>query len=238
MIDDAGNGVKAQGALSDFFVPVLMAPQGVLVVVQMDGVKPGKADDFVKVAEHAIQIVHYVVAAVIYMAGVQAYSQPVLPFRSVYNGRQFLEGAAHFGAFPGHGFQQYILWQFFLVHGVVQHVGNQNRGFFNALLQMGAGVEIVHAAGQMGRFGQVFPHGSPRKVTHALLRGGAVHGVGAVTENGAEMVHFHPPGQPFHVFFYEGLGLSAPGISGKELECIAAKGGGSLCHGQKAFGNR
>ena len=43
MIDDAGNGVKAQGALSDFFVPVLMAPQGVLVVVQMDGVKPGKA---------------------------------------------------------------------------------------------------------------------------------------------------------------------------------------------------
>ena len=48
MVDDAGDGVKAQGTFADFFVAVLVAPQGVLVIVQVDGVEAGKADDFIE----------------------------------------------------------------------------------------------------------------------------------------------------------------------------------------------
>ena len=52
---------------------VFVAGKGVLAVVQVQGVQPIKADHPVKFRQHAVQVIHDVVAAVVDVAGVQAH---------------------------------------------------------------------------------------------------------------------------------------------------------------------
>ena len=73
MIHNAAEGFQPQAALSQTFVAVFVAGKGVLAVVQVQGVQPVKADHPVKFRQYAVQVIHDVVAAVVDVAGVQAY---------------------------------------------------------------------------------------------------------------------------------------------------------------------
>ena len=107
MRDDALERVDADEALADALVAVLVRPAGVLRVVDVHGAQAVEADHAVELVEHAVQVVHDVVAAVVNVARVQAHAHVVGKLHAVDDGGQLLERAADFRALAGHGLQQH-----------------------------------------------------------------------------------------------------------------------------------
>ena len=94
-------------AFADFFMPVLAAAQGILAVVNMNGLQPLQSDKAVKLLQHLIQALRNVIAAVKYVARIQADAYLIRKLHLVDNSRQLFKAAAYFRPLAGHGFQQH-----------------------------------------------------------------------------------------------------------------------------------
>ena len=72
MIHDAHKRIKPDFPLADLLVAVLMRTKDIHRVIEMNRLEPFKPDDSVELREYSVKVVHYVVAAVPDMAGVEA----------------------------------------------------------------------------------------------------------------------------------------------------------------------
>lgn len=81
-----------------------MGATGIQTVIEVDGFETVETNDVVKICQHSLQVVDYIIATVLDVAGIQAYAQLILEFHLFDDVMQFLEGAAYFRAFSCHGF--------------------------------------------------------------------------------------------------------------------------------------
>ena len=147
VVDNIRNACQSKRTLADFLVSVLMTADRILAVVQVNGFQPVQADDFIKRLQNAIQIPDDVIAAIIYMAGIQTNAHALLLLYSVQNGAQLLKASANLTALTRHGLQKHRRFAF-RRKNFIQRIRNEGNPDFRPLLHMAAGVEIKHHIGQ------------------------------------------------------------------------------------------
>ena len=72
-----------------------MAGKGILAVIQVDRLQTVQADDAVKTGKHIVQLLHDIGAAVVYMACIQAYTEPVARLARIHDRAQLLKAAEY-----------------------------------------------------------------------------------------------------------------------------------------------
>ena len=194
-----------------------------------------KADDPVKLRQHAVDVPGDIVARVGDVAGVQTDAHLFPQLRAVDDLPQLLEAAAHLRALAGHGLQQHRGAVFRPEDGV-EGLRDLADARLHPLLRVAAGVEVVVVPRQIFHALQVVRQRHPGKLPGALCPGAGVDGVGRVGHQQPEAVFRQQRPQRRRVVGVDGLGLAAPGIAGEKLECIGADIQRRPPHGQKAVG--
>ena len=235
MIDDGGQRVQPDAALTDLFVPVLVAGEGVFAVVQVNGPQAGQPQRPVERVQHTVQIVHDVVSAVVHVAGVQTDTQQLGMLHAVNDGAQLLKAAAYLAALSGHGFQK-DRGRLAGAENIVERLSDQLDAHLRALLDVAAGVEVIEAAGEVLQPREVVRHGVFGKLPQLGVRGAGVQRVGRVGQNGEEAVLRGERAVGRGVRLVDGLGRAAPGIAGEKLKGVGADLRRRFSHGQKSLG--
>ena len=187
MVDDARQSVQPDLAAVDHRMAILMGPQRIHAVVQMDRLQPLQADDAVELRQHAIQIIDDVVTCVVHMACVQADAHLVHEFHAIHDPLQFFKLAADFRAFSGHRLQQHRRPLIFK-QNVVQHLDDEIDADIDALLHMAARMEVVHVAGHVFHPLQIVRHRVAREFADGRIRRTAVQRIGRMGQNLPEVV--------------------------------------------------
>ena len=170
MIDDPRESLCADRSFSYFLMPVLMAAQRILIIIQMDCFQLFQSDNLIKPFQNAVQIIHDVIAAVIHMAGIQTDTDMIFSFHTGNYFCQLLKRTAHFRPLSRHRFKKHGSIQAFLIHSIIYHIRNERNGNSCPLFQMGTGMEIIKTPRQEGHLCQIFPDSSPRKLSDFFFR--------------------------------------------------------------------
>jgi len=146
MVDDGAEGVEPEESVADGFVAVLACAEGILGVVEVDGAEAGESDDAVEFGEDVVEGGGDGVAGIVDVAGVEGDEEVFGVLDAVDDVAELLKGAADFGALAGHGFEEYggggVAGE-----DVVEEGDDVGGADFDALADVGAGVEVVEAAG-------------------------------------------------------------------------------------------
>ena len=223
MADDPGKGRQADGSFADAGMAILVAGSGIEAVIQVDGPETGKADGLVKGGEDTVQIVHDIITAIPYMAGIQADTQVVGELYAIDDGRDFLEAAANLGSLAGHGFQQDGGGLVLLENGI-QQAGDELDAPGGSLAHMASRVKVVEIPRRALQPPQVICHGFPGKYPQVFLGCAGIQGVGGMRHQRSDplvLFKFQKGGQ---ILFVNVLGPSAPGIPGEKGKHIRPQG--------------
>ena len=106
----------------------------------------------------------------------------------------------------------------------------------HALPAVGAGVKVIVDAGNLLQLGEVVRHGLQGEFPHPGVLGAGIDGVRRVGDHRPQGAVGQLPRQYRRVLGVEGLGPTAPGIAGEELEGVRPDGGGCAAHGAVAAG--
>ena len=146
MVRHGSERVKADAALADGGVAVLVGAERVLRVVQVDGAQAVEPDHAIELLQHAVQIAGDVVAAVPHVAGVQAHGHLFVQLHLIQNGGQLFKRAAHLAALARHRFKQQRGGLLGRNH-LIQRVGDERDARLGALAHMAARMHVVQLAG-------------------------------------------------------------------------------------------
>ena len=146
MVRHGSERVKADAALADGGVAVLVGAERVLRVVQVDGAQAVEPDHAIELLQHAVQIAGDVVAAVPHVAGVQAHAHFLVQFHGVDDGGQLFKTAADLRALACHGFKQQRGGLLGRNH-LIQRIGDERDARLGALAHMAARMHVVQLAG-------------------------------------------------------------------------------------------
>ena len=93
---------KSNPAFSQIFMAVLVSPPLILGIIDMKRCNLILSDDPVELADHALNIIHYVITRIMGMTGVEADTQFIVMYNSVIDSRLFFKASTDFGAFSRH----------------------------------------------------------------------------------------------------------------------------------------
>lgn len=96
MIHDPFQGFQTDAPQAQLFMPVLVGSQGILAVVEMDGLQPVQPQDPVESFQHSVQMGGDIIASVPHMAGIQADPYFFRQFQPVDDGPELFKGPPHF----------------------------------------------------------------------------------------------------------------------------------------------
>ena len=236
MTDDGAEGGKSEVAVADGLVAVLMRAERILGVVDVEGAEPGESDDAVELGEDVVEGGGDGVSGVVDVAGVEGDEEVFGVFHAVDDGAEVRELAADFGALAGHGLQQDGGGGERGQHDVEQGDDVPDAGL-HALSDMGAGMEVVEAAGDGLDAGEVVEEGVEGEPPDLGLGRGGIEGVWGVGDGRSEMRLGGEAAVLFEVGGIHGPGLSAARIAGEELEGVGVDANRVAREGGKAVGD-
>lgn len=105
VMDNGMEGVKANEALSDIGVAVLVTTALVFAVVDVKYGNLILSDQTVKLPNHTVKIMHDVIAGIMDVTGVKADAQPVVLHDAVIDCRELFKRSADLGTFSCHCLQ-------------------------------------------------------------------------------------------------------------------------------------
>ena len=197
----------------------------------MHGKQAVEADHVVKLRQHVVEMVHDVVAAVPYMAGVKADTHMVRELHPVEDRPHLGEGLADFRAFAGHGFHQ--------DRGVLRrpkHRVQERRAELDARLRplsdMAARMEVVVIARRELHATEVVRHRLPGEGPQAVLFCAGIQRIGSVRDEAHDLVFLREREERVHVLRVDFLRLAAARVAGKKGERVRAQFLRFLSHGQ------
>ena len=234
MVDDGPESIQTQASCSKTFMTVLVAGEGILTVVYMQGTELVQSENTVEFRKNAVQITHNIIAAVINMAGIQTDTHIVASY-SIDDGFQFLKFSAHFAALASHGLQQNFD-RVIMAQGIFQRRGNIFDASFCSLTHMAAGMEIVEISGQRSHTTQIILQNFSRKSPGFRVPGTQVHGIGTVGNQRCKAMFLQHRNRLCRVRRILRFCLAAPGIPGKEGKGIGSDGQSRFHHGGIAAG--
>ena len=232
MADDTHERFKANLALADAGVAVLVAAARVLAVIEMDGLEARKADDAVELRQHLVEVLADVVTAVPDVAGVEADAELCAEFDAVDDGAQLLERAADLRALARHRLQED---RRLLVRreDIVELLGNQRDALLSALTDVASGVEVVEVAGQVLEPLQVVGHRLVGKAAQVLLGRTGVHRVGRMRDKRADIVLVFVVQEGLDIREVELLRAAAARIAREKGKCVCIELDRLMPHGQE-----
>src|SRR5690606_39365187 len=83
MVYYIGECVDTKASFTYFRMAVLTAGKQVFAVIYVDSTKPFQPDVLIKLPQHSVQVVYYVIARIIYMAGIETNPELFLQFNPV-----------------------------------------------------------------------------------------------------------------------------------------------------------
>ena len=233
---DALTEGKADAALADGGVAVLVGAHGVLAVIDVHGADAFQPHCLVKGRQHPVQVAGDIVARVADVAGVQANAQLVAQRHPVDDFPQLLKAAAHLAALARHGFQQHGGVHVRPQDGI-EHGGNLLDGHLHALAHMAARMEVVQVAGGGLHPLEIVRHGAGGKLADVLLGGAAVEGIGRMGEDHIDAVLRRKGTEGRHVLLVQRLGAASPRIPSEKLKGVGPQGNRLLPHVQITLGS-
>ena len=234
MVDDGPEGIQAQAACSQTFMTVLVAGEGILAVVYMQGTELVQSENTVEFRKNTVQITHDIIASVINMAGIQTDTHIVASY-SIDDGLQFLKFSTHFASLASHGLQQ-DFDRIIMAQGIFQRRGNIFDASFCSLSHMAARMEIVKITWQSSHTPQIILQDFCRKGTGFRIRSTQIHGIGTVGDQGRKAMFLQHGNRLCRVRRILRFCLAAPGIPGKEGKGIGPDGQSRFYHGGIAAG--
>jgi len=180
---------NAQVSVAYGFVPVLMALERILGVVDMDCLQAIQADYPVKCFQHLVRIALDVITGIKHMTRIQADAQPVLHMNTVDYGPEFLESPADFGPFSGHGFQQDPGGLLF-GDGCIQGFCYQLYAFFHPLLHVTSRMQVIQVPRCELHPEKVIHEGVACEFPDTVFGSAQVQGIGGMCQDGTYVVLF------------------------------------------------
>ena len=145
MVDDSRKRFDAERSVADFLVAVLMAPKGVLAVVDMNGAKMRQSDDPIQFIKHIVQPFGNIVTRVINVASIEADAEAFASRRLIHNRANLLESRSDFAAYSGHRLEENRRMTFlFEEHG--KRFRDCPDAFLDPLTDMAPRMEIIHGS--------------------------------------------------------------------------------------------
>ena len=169
------------------------------------------------------------------MAGVEADAQLVRKRCTIHNRTNLLKFGADLRTLARHDLQKDGR-RHFRPKDLVERISDLFNAHLYALLDMTAGMKIVHLTRRVLHALQVVPHGRKTKLLHTLLCGTGVEGIRCVGKDGLDPVLCCEVVKRRHIRRVNVLRRSPSGIACKKLKCVAAQFYRLFRHGEIALG--
>ena len=236
MGDDAAEGLYPKRAFAQLYVSVLMAGKGIPGIIQMERLQPVETHDLIELAKDSVKVAYDVIAAVVHMAGIQAYAQ-IITAHSIDDVTKLLKAAADLAALACHGLQEHG-HRITMGQRLLQGLSDIADPCLGTLPHMAAGMEIIKLSRERRHPAKVIAKELPGKCPGFRVPGTKIHRIGSMGHNWAKpMFPQQLTGQRF-IFWVFFSRSAAPGIAGEESEGIGTDGKGRFDHRHIAAGGR